>query len=155
MQVRRANEKDISAIMGLLKQVNNVHNAGRADLFIKDKTKYTEDELAEILKDDRSPVFVCEDETGAILGHGFCVYEHASGNNIVERDTLYIDDICVSENARRQGVGEALYRHIKAFAKDEGFYNLTLNVWSLNKGAAKFYEKMGLKPYKVGMEEIL
>ena len=40
-------------------------------------------------------------------------------------------------------------------AKDNGCYNLTLNVWSCNKSALKFYESLGLLPQKIGMEVIL
>ena len=36
-----------------------------------------------------------------------------------------------------------------------GCYNLTLNVWTLNTGAMRFYEKCGLVPQKIGMESIL
>ena len=132
-----------------------VHHKGRPDLFRKGKTKYTASELLEILQDESTPVFVYVDENANILGHGFCIREHITGHNMHEHDTLYIDDICVDETSRRQGVGEALYLYIKAYAQETGCYNLTLNVWSLNENAAKFYEKMGLKPYKVGMEEVL
>jgi len=69
--------------------------------------------------------------------------------------TLYIDDICVSEHARRQNVGKKLYDAVQAYAKDKGFYNITLNVWSCNPGALKFYQAMGLEPQKVGMEKII
>jgi ribosomal protein S18 acetylase RimI-like enzyme len=69
--------------------------------------------------------------------------------------TLYIDDICVDESARGMHVGEAIYEHIIEYARSNGCYNVTLNVWSCNPGAMKFYEKMGLVPYKVGMEKIL
>ena len=69
--------------------------------------------------------------------------------------TVYIDDICVDEAARGLGVGRALYDHILAFAREKGAYNVTLNVWSCNPGAMAFYEKLGLVPYKVGMEKIL
>ena len=67
----------------------------------------------------------------------------------------YIDDICVDENARGKGVGKAVYEYVRAWAKEEGYYNLTLNVWSCNPGAMKFYLAMGLTPYKTGMETIL
>jgi len=70
-------------------------------------------------------------------------------------DDFYIDDICVDESARGQQVGRAIYEHIIAFAKESGCYNVLLNVWSCNPGAMSFYEKLGLRPYKVGMEKIL
>ncbi len=53
--VRRAKESDIPATMDLLKQVNLTHYTGRPDLFNL-TTKYTEDELREILNNGQTPV---------------------------------------------------------------------------------------------------
>ena len=153
--VRRAAERDIPAIMNLLVQVDMVHHNGRPDLFKGPTTKYTEDDLRRIFQNDELPVFVCVDEDDHVLGHGFCVVEHYGGQLMTERTTLYIDDICVDKATRGKHVGEALYRHIIEYAKSLGCYNVTLNVWSCNPGAMAFYEKMGLKPYRVGMEQIL
>lgn len=153
--VRRAVEKDIPSLMELLKQVNKVHYDGRPDLF-KLETKYSLDELSKIIADDDTPVFVCENEDGEILGHGFCVMQRPENTRLLtDILTLYIDDICVDESARGMHVGEAIYEHIIEYARSKGCYNVTLNVWSCNPGAMKFYEKMGLVPYKVGMEKIL
>lgn len=153
--VRRAKERDIPAIMELLKQVNRVHHDGRPDLF-RLATKYTEDELRAILDDARTPVFVCEDGDGRILGHGFCVLQRPENTRLLNDVlTLYIDDICVDEAARGRHVGKMLYEHILAYARELGCYNVTLNVWSCNPGAVKFYESLGLVPYKIGMETLL
>jgi len=153
--VRRAQERDIPAIMELLKQVNRVHYEGRPDLF-KPATKYTADELRAIVNNDRSPVFVCTDEAGRVLGHGFCVFQRPENTQLLNDVlTLYIDDICVDEAARGRQAGSAIYAHILAFARQNGCYNVTLNVWSCNPGAMKFYEKLGLTPYKIGMEQVL
>ena len=153
--IRRAVEADIPSILRLLVQVNMVHHNGRPDLFKGPATKYSAEELRAIIADEETPVFVCADEQDRVLGHGFCVMQHAGGQLMVEHTTVYIDDICVDENARGQGVGKALYEHILAFAREKGAYNVTLNVWSCNPGAMAFYEKLGLVPYKVGMEQIL
>ena len=48
-----------------------------------------------------------------------------------------------------------LYAHVREAARAMGCYHITLNVWSLNQTAARFYEKMGLKPLKVTMEALL
>ena len=66
--------------------------------------------------------------------------------------TLYIDDICVDEAFRGTGVGKSLFQYVKKYAKAENFYNITLNVWTCNPGAVKFYESLGLIPQKIGME---
>ena len=153
--VRLACEKDIPAIMELLKQVNKVHYDGRPDLF-EPATKYTEDELKKILGNSQSPVFVCSDEDGRILGHGFCILQRPENTRLLKDNlTLYIDDICVNEADRGKQVGTAIYEHILSFARQSGCYNVTLNVWTCNPGAERFYESLGLVPYKVGMEKIL
>ncbi len=153
--VRRAKEDDIPTIMNLLEQVNRIHCEGRPDLF-RLATKYTEDELRRIISNDQTPVFVYADEDGRILGHGFCILQRPDNtrllNNIL---TLYIDDICVDESARGQRIGASIYEHILAYAGQCGCYNVTLNVWTCNPGAMKFYTELGLSPYKVGMEKIL
>ena len=153
--VRPATPSDIPALMSLLIQVNMVHHNGRPDLFKGPTTKYTADELAAILADDETPVFVGVDESGRVLGHGFCVLQHSGGRLMAEHDTLYIDDICVDESARGLGAGRAVYDHILGYARQRGCYNVTLNVWTCNPGAMRFYEKLGMKPYRVGMETIL
>lgn len=156
MVIERAQIKDMEGINKLLKQVLMVHHNGRPDLFKADVKKYTDEELAAIIQDDSRPIFVARDEMGTVMGYAFCVYQQYVNNNILtDVKTLYIDDLCVDETLRGQHVGKQLYDYVLAFAKENGFYNVTLNVWSCNEGAMKFYEKCGLKPQKVGMEVIL
>lgn len=153
--VRRANKNDISRILELLVQVDMVHHNGRPDIFKGPTTKYTASELEDILQNDKTPVFVCV-ENDKVVGHMFCVYKQELNDSVLtDIKTLYIDDICVDENARGNGVGKELFKYIKAYAESEGFYNITLNVWSCNPGAMKFYETMGMKPQKIGMEMLL
>lgn len=153
--VRRAGKSDIPSIIKLLKQVNRVHYDGRPDLF-KLTTKYNEKELMSIIDNDQTPVFVCTDKEGLVLGHGFCILQRPENSRLLNDIlTLYIDDICVDEAARGKHVGTAIYEHILKFARSSGCYNVTLNVWSCNPGAKKFYDKLGLETYKVGMEKIL
>ena len=154
-EVRRAQSRDIPAIMELLVQVNMVHHLGRPDLFRGPTTKYTEAELEALLGDKDKPVFICTDESGSVLGHAFCSLETHGGRLSADYRSLYIDDICVDEKARGKRVGKALYDHVQAFARENGCYNVTLNVWACNPGAQKFYEAMGMVPQKVTMETIL
>ena len=156
MNIRRAEISDTKSIIKLLKQVNNVHNAVRPDLFIKDKTKYTENELIEILKNDKTPVFVAVDDNENVVGYCFGIFcSHEKDNNFPDITTFYIDDLCVDENSRGKHTGKALYDYAVNFARENGCYNLTLNVWSGNDTAIKFYENQGLKIQKYGLETIL
>lgn len=156
MKIRRANENDIPGLDKLLMEVCLVHHQGRPDLFKYGKRKYTTEELKELLLDDSRPVFVAVNDSEEVIAHAFCIYQQHLNNNILtDVKTLYIDDICVLESCRGQHIGRQMYDFIYNFAQKQGFYNITLNVWSLNKSALKFYESCGLKPQKIGMETIL
>lgn len=153
--IRRAEQRDIPAIGLLLFQVHKVHSDARSDLFKAGARKYGDDELRDILADSRRPVFVAE-EGGAVLGYAFCVHQQPpAGSSMAGVKTLYIDDLCVDEAARGRHVGGMLYAHVLDYAREQGCYNVTLNVWAANTGAMRFYEKLGLRPQKIGMETIL
>ncbi len=156
MKVRMASEKDIKRIHELLLQVAMVHHRGRPDLFKCGQRKYTDGQLAGILKDKSRPVFAAVDENDCLQGYAFCIFQQHTGDNILtDIKTLYIDDLCVDETKRGMHIGKTLYHAVLDFAKKHGCYNVTLNVWSCNESAMKFYQSCGLKPQKVGMEVIL
>ena len=155
LKIRRASEKDIPVIDRLLYAVSKVHSDVRPDLFKQGTKKYNDAELQNILADDTTPVFVAEKD-GNILGYAFCIHKQFLDDNILtDIKTLYIDDLCVDESARGQHIGRALYDYVLNYAKKCGCYNVTLNVWADNTSALRFYEKIGLKVQKIGMEKIL
>jgi len=159
MKIRRATTADMPGINKMLHQVLMVHHNGRPDLFKAGVKKYTDEELALIIKDDKTPIFVAVEEeapAGEILGYAFCIFQQHINNNILtDVKTLYIDDLCVDEEKRGLHIGKQLYEYVLSFAKQQECYNVTLNVWSCNESAMKFYECCGLVPQKIGMEKIL
>lgn len=154
MTIRNAKESDTAQVLKLLAQVNLVHHIIRPDLF-NIATKYTRDELLLIFSDESTPVFVCE-QNGEVLGYLFAVIiDHGGSQMLTPVKELYIDDLCVDETARGKGVATALFEHAKAFARQIGCHNLTLNVWEGNDGALAFYKKMGMLPQKTKLETLL
>ena len=90
------------------------------------------------------------------MGYCFCIYQQHTNNSVLtDIKTLYIDDLCVDEKLRGKHIGKELYESAVKLAKENGCYNLTLNVWSCNPSAMRFYEAQGLVPQKIGMEKIL
>lgn len=155
MEIRFAQAQDVSGILALLRQVGYVHHVGRPDLFRSNAQKYGASQVLDMLNSSKSPIFVAVEE-GQVLGYGFCQI-HAYENDPVIKDhvDLYIDDLCVDENQRGKGIGKAIYHEICRYAKMRRCYSVTLNVWYCNETAMKFYESLGLKPQKIGMENIL
>lgn len=155
MKIRRAAQKDLEQLNELLYQVDMVHHQGRPDLFKVGK-KYTDEELTEIMQNEKTPILVAVDDRDSVLGYAFCIFKQALDDGVLtDIKTLYIDDLCVYEHLRGQNIGKFLYEAVLDLARESGCYNVTLNVWSCNEKAYRFYEKCGLKPQKVGMERIL
>ncbi len=159
MIVRRACQDDLPGINELLSQVLELHHAGRPDLFKTGTRKYTDEELLSMIEDDELAIFVAVEEDarpGSILGYAFCEHQsHPQHNILTDIRTLYIDDLCVDASVRGQHIGSRLYEHVLEYAADNGFYNVTLNVWACNESARLFYEPLGLVPQKFGLEHIL
>jgi ribosomal protein S18 acetylase RimI-like enzyme len=153
--IRFAKEKDAEKILDLLSQVDLVHHKGRPDIF-KIGRKYNEKQLKELLKDETRPILVSVDENDEVMGYCFCIFQkHENDNVLTDIKTLYIDDLCVDEKLRGRHIGKELFEFAKSFAKENGCYNLTLNVWSCNPSAMKFYKAQGMSEQKICMEQLL
>ena len=155
MHICPAQTRHIPGMIDLLKQVGQVHAEGRPDLFRQGAQKYNEAQLEAILADEVRPIFIAEEE-GRVLGYGFCRKDSIEGNACVcGRKELYIDDLCVDENCRGQHIGQAIYRHIQLWAREQGFDYITLHVWGFNESAEKFYRNLGMDTRYICMEQKL
>ncbi|SFO19018.1 Ribosomal protein S18 acetylase RimI [Pseudobutyrivibrio sp. UC1225] len=157
MTIRLAQEKDIPKIIDLLQQVLEVHAKIRPDIFISGTTKYSFDDVKEMLCVESKPIYVAADENDNVLGYAICEIKETpeDATNKVKFKQLYIDDLCVDEKARGQHVGRALFEHVKKEAKRMGCYEVTLAVWTGNDRAEAFYEGLGMKTKERIMEFIL
>ena len=152
MTIRFATCADISGILRLLYQVGDVHHQIRPDIFRSGALKYDAPALQNLLQDSNRPIFVAV-EGDALLGYCFCVIKDYRGSGVqTDRVEVYIDDLCVEETCRGQGVATALYRHVTQWAKELGCAFISLNVWCGNDSAMAFYEKMGLTPRHIMLE---
>ena len=155
MNIVLANESHIPGMIRLLQQVGQVHHEIRPDIFRSGAQKYDTTALTDLLKDPSRPIFIAEADS-AVLGYCFCIHKDYAGNPVLaDRKELYIDDLCVDEACRGQGIATALYRYVTAYAKAQGCQFLTLNVWTGNDNAQNFYEHMGMTPRNTTMESKL
>ncbi len=156
MIIRKANANDYKGVERLLVEVNNLHKNIRPDIFVGNAVKYDQKQFDEISSNDSTPIFVAVDDDGNVLGHIFCeVRDYSKSHVFKDFKSLFIDDLCVEESARGQGVGKALYEFAIGYAREIGCYDVTLNVWEGNDSARSFYEKMGMFVKETQMEYIL
>lgn len=155
-EIRTAKEKDCPKMLELLEYICNLHSGIRPDLFKAGKSKYDGESLKKLLTDESRLIFVAADENDEVLGYIFCILiDHSADSARCPNTELYINNLCVDENFRREGIGDALFQKALSTAQELGCHNLTLNVWEGNDGALRFYEKHGMKIQKREMEIVL
>ena len=150
--LRFAREEDLERVNVLRKQVNDVHVAGKPDVFKPGFCAELRDHINTIFRDPRQAIAVAEVD-GSI--RGFAVLNHITRPEnpfMFERDFLDVDEFCVDEACRRMGVASAMIGFIRDYAKEQGFHRLELNMWEFNRGALAFYEAAGFKTYRRYME---
>lgn len=139
--IRKAIINDAPRIYELLTQIAKLHADLYPEYFGNTQSKYDIDGVKELIEDASKEMFVYEDEDtvyGYILGW------------FIGDSRFFIDDLCVDENARGKQVGQKLLHHIETRGDIE---EVQLNVWLLNSGAVRFYEKQGYDVLKYVMRK--
>ena len=155
MIIRFAEEKELDRINELRKQVNDIHVAGKPEVF---KAGFSDElrDFIHVIWSDPEQEIVVADIDGTICG--FAVLHHICKGEtpfMYERDFLDVDEFCVDAAYRRRGVATGLISFIKDYAKEKGFHRLELNMWEFNENALAFYESVGFKTYRRYMEIML
>ena len=152
VSVRFARDEDLERVNELRREVNDLHVAGKPEVFRPGFGEELRNYIYEIRKDPQKRIVVAE--TGGEIC-GFAVLNHIirpENPFMFERDYLDIDEFGVDHRFRRQGAAGAMIRFIREYAKKEGFRRLELNMWEFNRGALAFYETAGLKTFRRYME---
>ena len=153
--IRKANENDAKAVADLLVSVGEVHWRGRSDIYQAHMKKHDECSARALILGGEYGVLVAE-ENGVVIGELIYKITAREADAFYKaRKWLYIDDLCVCEEARGSGVAVALQEEAERIAREEGCDALELNCWAFNTRAEKFYEKMGYVRQKSEYEKIL
>lgn len=150
--VRFAREDELEQVNMLRRQVNALHVEGKPEVFKPDFPDELRDFIHVIWNDPEQEIVVSERD-GKLVG--FAVLHHMIRPEtpfMKERDYLDIDEFCVDESCRRQGLASEMIDFIKDYAKEKGYHRLELNMWEFNRGALAFYEAMGFETYRRYME---
>ncbi|PCR99640.1 GNAT family N-acetyltransferase [Lactococcus fujiensis] len=153
MEIRKAEEKDCPVLLTLLSQISRYHYLGRPDIFRADSSKYSLQQVKEMIASINQPIFVAVDESDEVLGYAMIKIKTQVDHPVLAPfKVLYLDDLCVDEKARKSGIGHELMDHIKTYAKTIGCSRIELNVWDFPGSAETFYEENGFRVQRRGME---
>ena len=138
---RRSVKEDIPYINSLFIQMVKTVNARMLNEGIEPYTDlengFEENYLDRFYVDDNNLIFVAE-SNGDVIGF-------LSINNHRENGYIYLDDFCVSEECRGQGIGCALIQMAFAFAEEQQINQILTHVESANKESIEFYKNRGFQ----------
>src|SRR5882724_13530390 len=129
--VRVANIEDADAIECLTVEVQQLHREALPDIFKSPSDKlFSREKLATLLQDVNSAVAVAESK-GEIIGYVYGVILHRPENDFKKAEKyMYIQQIGVRKDARRQGVGRALIAFTESRALASAVTGLQLDYWA-------------------------
>ena len=152
MVIRKATQDDLSRVNELRRQVNDVHVAGKPEVFRPGFSAALQQHLYTVFAQDDHEVLVAETEAG-IAGFALLRYiDHPGSPYRLPARFVAVEEFGVDESQRRQGIGRALFAAICNRARERDVSRIELNMWEFNEDALKFYEAIGFQTYRRYME---
>ena len=152
MNVRFAKEDELDRVNELRRQVNDLHAAGKPDVFRPEFSRELRDFIRVIWNDPEKRIVVAE-QAGTVCGYAVLHQIHKPESpSKLARDYLDIDEFGVDAAFRRRGTATTMIDFIRAFAREKGFGRIELNMWEFNRDALAFYEAVGFATYRRYME---
>lgn len=152
MKIRKATHADLPRVNELRRQVNDLHVAGKPDVFRPGFGEALQQHLYAVFAQDDHEVLVAETEEGVV---GFALLrciDHPGSPYRLPARFLAVEEFGVDEGFRRQGIGRALFEAICGVARERDVSRIELNMWEFNEDALKFYEAIGFSTYRRYME---
>ena len=154
--VRLATLDNAEVIARQTSSVQRLHTEALPDIFKPPSADlFPPQKLATLIQDPNCIVAVAEMQ-GKIVGHIYgAVVNRAENEFNPAQAYMYIYQIGVEDDARRQGVGTALIDFIRDRARALGLTDIRVDHWAFNARARSFFEACGFSPVKVVMRRTL
>ena len=145
-----ATMNDQKMINTLAKQVHAMHVAWRPDIYEMPEVLYTEERFSEAV--GKRELYVAK-VSGTVVGYVTVKIRDYDWPGMVKRKVMLIDEICVEELCRNQGIGKEMMADVRALAKAFGCTDLQLGVYPQNDAAVAFYQKCGFTIRSIDMQK--
>jgi diamine N-acetyltransferase len=154
--IRRARETDYGPLCRLWDEVDWLHRQRLPAIYRQPAGPVREwDYFAGLLADETAAIFLAE-QAGELLGFIHVLIVQARDIPLlVPRRFAVIDNLVVTERARRLGIGSLLMEEAEHWAREQGLTVIELTVYEFNQGAIALYEKAGYETLSRRMSKSL
>lgn len=144
-----AKYSDREAVNNMAREVHAMHVAWRPDIYEMVDTLYPEDRFQEAIK--QRQLYVAKIDS-IVVGYVLVKIRDYAWPGVVRRKVMLVDELCVEEIARGQGIGTEMMVDVRALAKAFGCTDLQLGVYPQNDAAVAFYQKCGFTIRSIDMQ---
>ena len=144
-----ATMQDRETVNALAKQVHAMHVSWRPDIYEMAEELYSAQRMQDSI--DHRQLFVAK-ICGTVAGYVLVKIRSYDWPGVVKRKVMLVDEICVAESCRNQGIGNAMMEEVRALAKAFGCTDLQLGVYPQNDAAVAFYQKCGFTIRSIDMQ---
>ena len=144
-----ARSEDRETINTLARQVHAMHVQWRPDIYEMVEKLYSEERVLDAIQERQ--LYVAK-LNGMVVGYVLIKIRSYDWPGVVKRKVMVLDEICVEESIRGQGIGKAMMEDVHALAKAFGCTDLQLGVYPQNDGAVAFYQKCGFTIRSIDMQ---
>ena len=144
-----ARPEDRAAIEVLAQQVHRMHVAWRPDIYELADEMWPQSRFDDAVS--HRQLFVAKD-ADTVVGYVLVKIRDYDMTGHAKRRVLLIDEICVDESRRNQGIGMEMMIGVRAIAKAFGCTDMQLVVYPQNNEALAFYQKCGFRIRSIDMQ---
>ncbi|UNU88412.1 GNAT family N-acetyltransferase [Aeromonas dhakensis] len=144
MEIRKAREQDIDAILELNRQIGEIHFAQAPQVFCPPSPEERAFLLAAIAAEGR--LFCVAEQEGSVAGFLTARIDINETIPFLSKEPICrIGTLVVDEGHRSRGIGKVLIAHCDEWGKAQGASQLRLEVMAFNERAKALYERLGFK----------
>ena len=140
---------DREAVNALALQIHKMHADWRPDIFEMVPELYPEERFRDAVQ--QRQLYVAR-VGGAVAGYALLKICHYDWPGVVRRKIMVIEEFCVDELCRGQGIGTEMMAEIRVLAKAFRCTDLQLGVYPQNDEAVGFYQKCGFTIRSIDMQ---
>jgi len=140
---------DWEVVNALALQIHEMHVAWRPDIFEMVPQLYSEERFLDAVK--QRQLYVARID-GVVAGYALLKIRDYDWPGAVRRKVMEIDELCVDELCRGQGIGMEMMADIHALARAFRCTDLQLGVYPQNDHAVGFYQKCGFTIRSIAMQ---
>ena len=144
-----ARPEDRAAIEMLAQQVHCLHVQWRPDIYAPAEQLWPQERFD--LAVTQRQLFAAKIDD-LVVGYVLVKIRNYDMTGHTRRKVLLIDEICVDESFRNQGIGTQLMIEVRAIAKAFNCTDLQLGVYPQNNDALAFYQKCGFRIRSIDMQ---